>query len=309
MIFKNKSLLEISNTYKLLNQKFKENKNLQIFLKKKKFNDEQRIKMSYNVQSGTYIKFFNALSKNKIEKIYYPIVEVLKKDFASSKTILDFGCGELTTSLYIFNKIKKKIKNYFANDVSLNRLILGQNYLNKKLKKKDFNKFNIFCNSNTDLPFKDNSIDLVITIHALEPNNKNKKLFINELLRVCKKGLILMEPHYEIANDKQKKRMKKFDYIRNIKQIFNNRNCDLKIIKKKYHINNMNASSLFVIKKKSTRKNNNIKYVEPKTHGNLKDMNKFLYSSKSLRLYPVYNNIPIFSDESQFFLPSVKNSK
>ena len=57
------------------------------------------------------------------------------------------------------------------------------------------------------------------------------------------------------------------------------------------------------------KKNNNVKYVEPKTHGNLKDMNKFLYSSESLRLYPVYNDIPIFSDESQFFLPSVKNNK
>ena len=32
---KNKTLTEISDNYKLLNQKFKENKNLQIFLKKK----------------------------------------------------------------------------------------------------------------------------------------------------------------------------------------------------------------------------------------------------------------------------------
>ena len=131
---KNKTLTEISDNYKLLNQKFKENKNLQIFLKKKNFNSEQSIKMSYDVQSGTYIKFFNSLSKNKINKIYQPIVDVIKKDFKNSKTILDFGCGELTTSLFIFNKIKKNIINYFANDVSLNRLILGQNYAKKKIK-------------------------------------------------------------------------------------------------------------------------------------------------------------------------------
>ncbi len=306
MVFKNKSLIEISNTYKLLNQKFKKKKNLQIFLKKKKFSDEQSIKMSYNVQSGTYIKFFNSLSKNKINKIYQPIIDVIKKNFNDSKTILDFGCGELTTSLFIFNKIKKNIKNYYANDVSLNRLILGQNYLKSKLKNKEFKKIKLFCNSSAGLPFKDNSIDLIITIHSLEPNNKHKELFINELFRVSKKGLILMEPHYEISNDQQKKRMLKFNYIRGIKKLFNKKNCNLKIIKKDHHINSLNVSSLFVVKKKPIRKNNSTVYVEPKTYDNLKDINNFLYSPKSLRLYPVYNDISIFSNESQFFLPSMK---
>ena len=262
--------------------------------------------MSYDVQSGTYIKFFNSLSKNKVNRIYQPLIDVIKKDFKNSKTILDFGCGELTTSLFIFNKLKKSIVNYFANDVSLNRLILGQNYLNKKLKKKDFNKFKIFCNSNTNLPFKDNSIDLIITIHSLEPNNKNKESFIDELFRVSKRGLILMEPHYEISSDKQKKRMLKFEYIRGIQKLFNKKDCEIKIIKKDHHINNNNVSSLFVIKKKKVRKNNNTSYVEPKTFSRLKDINNFLYSSKSLRFYPTYNDISIFSDESQFFLPSLK---
>ena len=36
MRYKNKSLKEISETYKILKKKFKEKKNLQLFLKKKK---------------------------------------------------------------------------------------------------------------------------------------------------------------------------------------------------------------------------------------------------------------------------------
>ena len=36
MMNKNKSLKEISKTYKILKKKFKEKKNLQLFLKKKK---------------------------------------------------------------------------------------------------------------------------------------------------------------------------------------------------------------------------------------------------------------------------------
>ena len=200
MILKSKRALEISKTYRLLNDKLKKNENIQSYLKKKKFSDVDSIKISYDIQSGSYIKFFKSLSKDKINKIYNPIIKIIKNDFSRIKNVLDFGCGELTTSLYIFSKIKRKIKNYYANDFSLNRLILGQNYIKKKLLNNDFKKFKLFCNSNFNLPFKDNSIDLIITVHSLEPNNNNKKIIINELLRVCRYGLILMEPHYEIAS-------------------------------------------------------------------------------------------------------------
>ena len=52
------------------------------------------------------------------------------------KTILDFGCGELTTSAYIFKNLNHKIKKYYANDVSFNRLLVGSNELKKNLLKK-----------------------------------------------------------------------------------------------------------------------------------------------------------------------------
>ncbi len=305
MIFKNKNIFEVSNTYRLLKKKLKKNQNIQSFLKKKKINDADSIKISYDIQSGSYIKFFNSLSRGKINKVYGPIIKTINKEFPKIKNILDFGCGELTTSLFIFNGIKKKIKNYYANDFSLNRLILGQNYIKRKLSNNDYKKFKLFCNSNFELPFKNNSIDLVLTIHSLEPNNKNKKNIIKELMRVSRYGLILMEPHYEISSEKQKKRMVKLNYIRNIKKLFNKKHNEIKIIKKEHHINNLNISSLFVVKKNKI-KSSDPGFVEPSTNFELNRINNFLYSKKSFRLYPTFNEICIFSNESNFFISKIE---
>lgn len=304
-MYKNKNLKEISATYKMLKKKFKKNQNLQLFLKKKKFTELEKIKMSYDVQSGSYLKFAKKTSKNKVKNVYYPLVKNIKKEFTKFETILDFGCGELNTSYYIFNYLNHKKLKYFANDISLNRLFVGQKFLKEKLKKKNFNKFNLFCNSNFNLPFKNNSIDLVLTVHALESNNNNKKKLINELLRVCRKGVIFMEPDYENSNKEQKKRMNKFNYIRGIKKLINNKKFSLKIIQKIHHMNKQNKSSIFIIKRKQTLNyRSSANFVDPQTHEKLKLISNFLYNKNNFRVFPVINNINLFSDDTQIFLPS-----
>ena len=306
MRYKNKSLKEISETYKILKKKFKEKKNLQLFLKMKKFTEFEKIKMSYDVQSGSHLKFAKKTSKNKKRNVYYPLVENIKKEFEKFETILDFGCGELNISYYIFNYLNHKKLKYFANDISLNRLFVGQKFLKEKLKEKDFNKFSLFCNSSLNLPFKDNSIDIIFTVHALESNNSHKKILINELLRVCKQGVVFMEPDYENSDVVQKKRMDKFNYIRGIKKLIDNKNFLFKTIEKKHHMKKVNKSSLFIVKKRKTKKFTNISdFVDPNTFEKLKDLDGFLYNKNNYRLFPVYKNITLFSDDTQIFLPSI----
>ena len=111
-------------------------------------------------------------------------------------------------------------------------MIVGTNNLKKKLSKNDLKKFEIFCNSKYKLPLKENSIDLIFTIHSLEPNNKIKNKIFDELFRVSRHGVILMEPHYEISSKKQKKRMLKLDYVRGIEKLLKNRKVNYQIIKK-----------------------------------------------------------------------------
>ena len=120
-------------------------------------------------------------------------------------------------------------------------------------------------------------------MHALEPNNQYKNQILNELLRVSKFGVILMEPHYEISDIKQKKRMIKFNYIRGIEKILKLRKIKYQIIKKQFHLNNLNKSSIFVLKNNSTKKKQNDNFVDPITKNNLIKKNNFLYSKKNIK--------------------------
>ena len=306
MFFKKKNLEIISNTYKLLQEKYKKKQNIQLFLKNKTFSNREIIKLAYDIQSGSYIKFFKKLTREKKANVYFPLIKAINDNFKNVKTILDFGCGELTTSAYIFKNLNHKIKKYYANDISFNRLLVGSNALKKKLTKKNYNKFKIFCNSDNNLPFKDKSIDLVLTVHALEPNNQYKYKIFNELLRVSKLGIILMEPHYEISDVKQKKRMIKFDYIRGIEKILRLKKIKYHIIEKKFHLNNLNKSSIFVLKNNLTKKKQHDNFVDPIKKNDLIKKDNFLYSKKTFRAFPIINDIAIFNEDSQIFLPNLK---
>ena len=44
-----------------------------------------------------------------------------------------------------------------------------------------------------------------------------------------------MEPHYENANEKIKKRMRKFNYVRNLEKTIKSLGFDLKVIKNLYN--------------------------------------------------------------------------
>ena len=305
MFFKYSNILKLIATYRIGKKKYAEKKNVQQFLKNK-LKKTDVIKISYDIQSGDYIKYFNQLSKRKIEKIYYPLIKAIKDNFRYSRTILDFGCGELTTSYYVFKQMKKKIVKYFAKDNSVNILIIGSSNLKKFLNKKDFKKFEIFCNSKYKLPFKENSIDLIVTIHSLEPNNKIKEKIFEELYRISRHGIIFMEPHYEIASQKQKKRMLNLGYVKGFERLLKNKKINYQIVKKKYHINNENISSLFIIKKKKINKKNNYKFVDPLDLTELKDFKKYFYSKNNFRIFPIIDNIKIFNDDTQLFLPSIK---
>jgi ubiquinone/menaquinone biosynthesis C-methylase UbiE len=279
---------------KKLKKLFIKKKNIYLFLKKKT-NLKNRIitKLSYDAQTGSYIKLHG---KRNLSRILDPVINEIKK-FKKIKTILDFGTGELTSLAYIMKNLSNKII-FYANDISLSRLIAGQKYVKKKLDKKRFKNLNILCTNHFELPFKDNSIDLVTTVQSIEPNNAYKKKLLSELIRIARKGLVLMEPHYEIANNESKKRMVKFGYIKNFEKLIKSYNFPYLIIKKNYHYNPSNPNSIFVIIKKNRNNlNKKIVYVDPESRTKLDRESNYYYSTKNFKLFPIIDNIVAFASE------------
>ena len=304
-MIKDKDILTISNLYKSLKIAYKKKRNIQIFLNKKKISNPKKIQLSYDLQSGSYIKKLIKLKKID-KKVFNFFNKTLTDNFRNINSILDFGTGELTRFMYVIDYLKRKSNiKYFACDLSLNRLFLGKNFYNSKILK---NKIDLetFTIDNMRIPLPDNSIDVVITCHAIESNRKSMKSIIKELYRVSKLGLCLMEPHYEIGNSYQKKRMDYFRYIKNIPSFLKKQKYNYKIVKKNFHINSNNPSSIFIIKKNNSKNTSKLKFIDPINGKNLTKIKNFYYCKDSCRLYPVFDGITIFSNNSGIFLPKPK---
>ena len=145
-------------------------------------------------------------------------------------------------------------------------------------------------------------------MHALEPNNKYKKEILSEILRVSNKGVILMEPHYENADEKIKKRMRKFNYVRNLEKTIKSLGFDLKVIKNLYNGTKHNNSSLFIINKRFKKKNK-IKYIDFETMSPLKKIDNFYVSYNSKEIYPILSDIFVSKNKEKIYLPKTHDTK
>ena len=198
---------------------------------------------------------------------------------------------------YIRSKLKKNIL-YYGCDLSFNRMFLGKKYFKGKI--------NLFCNSDYRLPFGDNSIDLIITTHALETNDFQIKKFLTEFCRVSRKAVIMLEPHFEIADKLSKLRMNKFKYLRNIEKNIKKLKLKYSIVRQKYHVNKKNPASIFIIKKnfKNRKIAKKVNYINPYTKDALMKLDDFYYDYKNKYLFPTVDNIVIFDVKKTIQLPN-----
>ena len=133
-------------------------------------------------------------SKHPLQKFlinnFYSSLTALAKSL-SPKTILDAGCGEgFTMDRLSKNKIGDKIEGVEYSKDALN---LGKNlFPNLKFKK----------GSVYDLPYKDNSFDLVVATEVLEHLAEPAKV-VKEILRTSKKYVLISvpnEPFFMLGN-------------------------------------------------------------------------------------------------------------
>ncbi len=284
-------------------QQLAKKKNIQLYLSgKKNLSRRKIIQISYDIRSGHSIKKF----PNReifFKKYISEVKNLIEENFPKFTSVLDCGAGELITTNLLFRNLRQA-KKIFCFDFSLKRLVDGKKFVNK-LKIKKNKKINIFCADMFNIPLPENSIDLITTFQSLEPNGNYEEELIKELFRVSKKGLFLMEPDYENANIKQKRRMKKFNYIRNLPKVFNKLKLNYKIIKMNNHGNPYNKCSAFIVFKK-TKKNNKPIFVDPINKKTLKEKKNLFYEKFDGNLYFKFNSIPILMKEKSILLPNLK---
>jgi ubiquinone/menaquinone biosynthesis C-methylase UbiE len=278
----------------------KKKKNINQFLREKtNLSEKEIIKISYDLQSGSYIRSYNY--KKSLKVLNFMIKEINSTKFTS---LLDFGCGELTNFYTLIKNIKTAGKNFFCNDYSFNRIFLGKLFLDKK--KLSVN-LTCFTNDSIKIPLPDNSIDIVTTIHAIEPNKNDANKILRELWRVAKKKLILLEPNNKLTDEMPfyvkkivNKRFKINNYVLNLEEKIKKITSNYKIIKLKHHFNPLNPASLFIINKNS-QKFSKLNFLDPANDNvSLQKKSSFYFSEKTGRIFPIINNIICFNRNETF---------
>lgn len=284
---------------------YKEGKNILYEMKKNHNETENRkanIELSYDLQAGSYIKNMKDNNHKEHKKRYTKELAKIIKDLGEVKTVLEVGIGEATTLSGVMQNLQKSIK-YYGFDLSLSRVAYAKEWLDSLSLK----NYILSTGDLQNIPFLDNSIDIVYTSHSIEPNLGNEKEILEELFRVTNKYLILLEPAYELTNDENRKRMDYHGYCKNLLAI--SESLGYEVIKHeifKYSVNELNPTAITIIKKCTNKKSSKLPLACPLTKTKLKKYKDCYYSDEALSVYPIINNIPCLRVENKILATKYK---
>jgi len=161
----------------------------------------------------------------------------------------------------------------------------------------------LFTGNFFNCPVQDDAIDIVYSVHSLEPNGEREKEILTELYRITRKYLVLIEPIYELAGEQGKAHMDKHGYVKNIYKIAQElgyKVVDYRILFESNILSNNNTGVVLIEKNSETLdKRENINPLGcPVTKLPLSLHKGHYYCKDSMLLYPVVNNIPCLLPEN-----------
>ncbi len=262
-------------------------------------NTSEAIEIAYDLQAGQYIRnhacepdYYNAYTDEQ--------AALLEAHFPECESLLDAGCGELTNTALLFGKLKT-VPRLFGFDLSWSRVHLGLNHYRSIVDADCVRRTEVFVGDMSEIPLPDNSIDVVMTSHALEPNHGREAELLGELLRVARRGLLLFEPSYELGDDAQRENMARHGYVRNLPDHCMALGADVAEHRfTSVNYNPINRTAVTVVRKPAPANINAPDFVDPVSHTplHLDGADNVYYSPERGVVYPTLRGIPILRDSA-----------
>ena len=290
---------------KELKQLFSNGVNIITYLKRKKkddFNLINAIEIAYDLQSGSYIDYYNNNQESwKTECSEY--VKILKQHIKIGDRILDCGTGEMTSLFGIFNKILLKNMKIYCFDISLSRILYGRQFLNKNASSGLIKSVVPFVADINAVPLMNKSMDVVFSTHGLEPNHGREKNILKEIFRVARRKVILFEPCFEKSSIEGQKRMEEHGYIRNLTKHIEDLGGEIEDVIKldKASKNPLNKTYAYIIKPSLIEEDSSNEGLFTCPINQIKlnvERTDCYYSSDSMYIYPIISSIPILKKEA-----------
>jgi ubiquinone/menaquinone biosynthesis C-methylase UbiE len=258
-------------------------------------NTPEVIEIAYDLQAGSYTA---SMSDPVAKKLRESIGAELAKNICSlmhhPQSILEAGVGEGSQLSHVLQHFEMPIASY-GFDISWSRIAYARNWL----KNQNCKNVSLFTGDLLNIPCADNAFDIVYTCHAIEPNRGNESPILQELFRVTKNYLILLEPSYELANDEAKQRMDHHGYIKGLKETAIKLNFEVLEYKLfPYSGNILNPTAIMIIRKNNTTSKSSFVFADPQLKTPLQEKGNVLFSPDSLRVYPIIDGIPCLRIEN-----------
>jgi uncharacterized protein YbaR (Trm112 family) len=295
---KRKILKRIETLYKTKNQ------NVMQYLKEISHQGENNLEdimIAYDFQAGTYTKQYEEIPHH-YEAFVARLADVVNRLDCRKNSIFECGIGEAMILVNLCNKLKEVPDFLGGVDISWSRVKQAQNVVSKYLRR---GTASLMVGDMFNLPLMDNSIDIVYTFQAVEPNGGHEREILKELWRVTNEYLILVEPSYENASEEGKRRMEMHGYVRNLYRIAKELNFDI-LTWEPYRTsgdeenplyNDLNPLYIMVVRKDAGKDIQN-PLCCPLTKTPLEKIGNAYFSKESLLAYPIMNDVPCLIESS-----------
>ena len=292
-------------TPRTLQDLYKKGINISQFLREEKglqCNSNEIIEIAYDLQTGSYVAAMENAEMAKHKREYTSELAKTILSLCEPMSIMEAGIGEATTFSGVLPHLKAGTSS-FGFDLSWSRVA----YAKRWLQKQNITNATLCTGDLFNIPFTDNSIDVVYTSHALEPNGGNEKALLRELFRVARKFLILLEPGYELANDNARQRMDSHGYCKNLTGVAESLGYNiLRHTLFPFFSNPLNPTAITIISKADDTIQPSHILACPKFKTPLEEIDNMLFSPEALAVYPVLKGIPCLRVENGIFASKYK---
>ena len=282
--------------YNIATKAFSEGKNIVETLMKSGASKSDSIELAYELQAGDYTRNFNKFNLLRNKEIHAIINKHI--NLPGIDCIGVFGIGEAKNWI----GFDGKIQNLYGVELSHSRLRYAYQNL---IKLQGINSFKLIKGDASENIFSENSFDISITLHSIEPNgNEQGSIILKNVINSSAKYILLFEPDFATAHAEMRKRMLKHDYVRNISDLL--LKMDYINIIDKYVMeiqeNKDNLTTCWIIKKKQKKNTEVGKMVCPFTKGRLIDYPDLLYSPNAGLAYPKISNFIFLNKYDAIFI-------
>ena len=256
------------------------------------------IEIAYDLQAGSYIKDFYNNEKKK-RKYTNECGDILKQYVNNKTEILNVGAGELWTISLMLERSLIKPKTVYNLELSWSRIYKGCSFWRNIHGNEIIMK--PFVANMLEIPLPSNSVDIITSSHALEPNGSQLQKIIAELFRVSRNKCILFEPYYETCSQEGKDRMDRHGYIKGILNTVKQLGGIVEqVIPIKNVANVLNPTNCFIITtpRGQVEYYGNRHFTVPGTEYMLEEKEGCYYSPNTGLAFPIIKNIPIFKNQN-----------